>query len=509
CRLTPSAVPFRIEIDNVPALLAREPTDESGEDDKVGDTIHAMRNAVEIPHGFLPADILGSTHELKMSVPGRHDFTWWGSVVNILNLMDAAVHKNTDLQGPRDQFQEELNKSCSVWFLENVGNKPQNRGHMALLDQRTEGLDLEAIRKSIEKAVKDHNEFQGEIRIPNEFLCDDSALSMKVPYPNNADAVESVKRIIELMRSAIGNDAEVQTRKSPTMLHLSRFRTILVRARFGLVLPLAGKKKQSQLTKEQLGAIRNRIEQAVEQHNGNRWLKEEGLAGPQELYELSGDNNGRWSLRIPRSHFVPKSYGRPQLYLKVPSQSDEKSVVSMNNILELMARVGGSDRLQTSWHTVRNRLVQHYQLNVIKNPSGWGPKDESKAGGDVEATEARKEMVLEAVNKNNDNIGERRGKRKAEGTHDAAERPKTKLDNKPQVPPPAQSQPATQGTSPHLSQHNSSHGTVIIEGATSQGGANTEPLTNSVTAAHAHDEHGRMRSPARVGTYYDPIRDAK
>ncbi|KAG6818422.1 hypothetical protein H0H93_005112 [Arthromyces matolae] len=261
------------------------------------------------------------------------------------------------------------------------------------------------------------------------------------------------------------------------------------------------------MTEMQLGAMWKRIEQAIKQHNDNKWVREGDFASPEDLDALSrGDNDESlppvpW-MRVP-SYFVPKSCQLPNLFVKVPHQNDENNVRSLNNILELMACVGGSDRLQTSWRTARDRLARRFKLNVIENPSVWGPKDESKESGDVEATEARKEMVKEAIEKHNDDLGDRRRKRKAEGPHDITRRPKQRLGNKRQVRPLPQSNPAT---SPDVSQHDASNGTVTIEEVTSQGGGNTQPLRDSGTAAHAHDEHGWVPSSARVGIY-DPVRE--
>ncbi|KAG6818798.1 hypothetical protein H0H93_001570, partial [Arthromyces matolae] len=217
-------LPIHIGMDDVPDLLARDPTAESCDDSKDDDIVHRKPNAIAIPHAFLPADNLGSTHELEMSVPGQKDIALWGSVVNILNLINAAVRKDTNLQGPRDSFMEKFEKIRKAETLKIISNEWNSRMGAALWDQNTDDLDLEALRKSIRKAVKNHNEFQGEIRIPRQVWYDNSVISMKVPYPNNGEAVNSVARIIQLMQKALANKAEVQAKESLRMHRLSCFR---------------------------------------------------------------------------------------------------------------------------------------------------------------------------------------------------------------------------------------------------------------------------------------------
>ncbi|KAG6818796.1 hypothetical protein H0H93_001568 [Arthromyces matolae] len=368
---------------------------------------------------------------------------------------------------------------------------------------------------------------------------------MKVPYPSNLEAVESVNSIIELMRTATASDAGVQTKIWSRFKQWLRFRAVLTGARFGLALPSsAGRPKDSQLTKKQLAAIQKRIEQAVEQHNDNKWVKEGDFESPEDLdgkiihhysshwkitfllVALSGDDNeespaqlehkkepkprSQFYVEIPELYFLPKSRRPHRLYIKVPRQNDARNdVKSVNDILELMALVGGSDDLQKSWHTARDHFQKRFGVDLIGSPSAWGPVDQSKAGDDVKATEARKETVWKAVKDYNNSIGDRRGKKRAERPHETAQRAKKRIDHKPQAQalPPAQSHPVAEGTPQHLSQHDSSHGTETNEEANSRGSANTEPLSDSVTAAHAHDEHGRMRSSAGARTYYDPIRE--
>ncbi|KAG6846331.1 hypothetical protein H0H93_014637, partial [Arthromyces matolae] len=57
-----------------------------------------------------------------MSVPSRRAVARWGSVGNILSLMDAAVGKDTNLLGPRDRFEKDLERIRNVKGLKIITN---------------------------------------------------------------------------------------------------------------------------------------------------------------------------------------------------------------------------------------------------------------------------------------------------------------------------------------------------------------------------------------------------
>ncbi|KAG6814732.1 hypothetical protein H0H93_012451, partial [Arthromyces matolae] len=296
---------------------------------------------------------------------------------------------------PRDTFVKELTETASLKeTLNEITRKIEKLRPTALHMEDTDRLDLKTIADHIETAVKKHNKFKADMKIPIGFFPNEK-LGMKVPYPDNKEAVDSVKVIIRLLRSAIGSNA--------ARMQLLAFKKIL---------------------------------------NGNYYqtppTQEKKLYGPQ----------------IPKNIFLP-STNKKNIRLSIPHGEDNDSKRSVNEILELMALVGGSPKLKKSWNTFRDNLNR--QLDVIENPQAWGPVGEE--GGDT-----RKQAVLDAVEAHNESLNVKNRskevadpgqKRPADGPHERVPGPrhetgqgagstKTSLEALRKTPP-LQPQPDSEG----------------------------------------------------------------
>ncbi|KAG6834773.1 hypothetical protein H0H93_007512, partial [Arthromyces matolae] len=359
-------------------LLARDPTDK---DDNNVDS-KPKRSPITIPHVFRPP-AASSEPELKMTIPGATDHTCWGSVLNIVHLIDAAAERNTKLRGPRDTFVKELKTTASirgtlVLFTRNI----ERLRPSALNMQETEGRDLETILDHIETAVKKHNEFKGDIKIPIGFFPNEN-LGMKVPYPENTPAVNSVKVIIGLLQSATGSNTEYLTDQ------LCTFRNTLVR-HFKLNLP-GIQRNHTRLTDAKFTACQQLVREAIARHNNNDWVKDNQFVIP----EIPDDGNyynppptqyeAATRIHMPQ-FFIPSGY--KGLHLTLPRGDDNDGKESVKHILELMALVGGTSNLQASWLNFNRKLYD------IKAPKVWGPLGE-------EGAEARKKAVAGAVKAHN------------------------------------------------------------------------------------------------------------
>ncbi|KAG6836511.1 hypothetical protein H0H93_007301 [Arthromyces matolae] len=550
CLLTPSIVPVTVERDDELGLLVRDSTDNDSED---ASSSHTDKSPIKIPRGFRP-DGPSSDTELEMKVPPAHHLSRWGSVLNIVNLMVAAAKQSPDLEGPLDIFKKELGGETGRKSLKAMSKKLQKKRPTASRLPETKVLNLGELRSSIEKAVKSHNEFNGEIQIPATFV-PGTVLSMKVPDPNNALGVQSVENCIQVMRIATADEAEDTTvlLGRSRMKQLTRFRMILTQGRHQLTLPSVGKRNDKPLTKSQLRAIQKRIKEVVEQHNDNQWVLDVDLTIPEiQDGEDDGDDcpdqqvplDRKRIIEIPRAYFVLESR-KTALRVYVPSPDDKNGLKSMNDILELMAHVGGSKKLRRSWKTFRNSLEKRFGLQVIENPHAWGPEEKSKRGNDENNTEERKKTLSDAVEKHQANVGceeHSRRKRKSVLPHDQI-RPNVQTENplpgkdegagkksgkrasrkvvkgtgtteaqaqhkKGQARPP-QSNTGKEGTLLHHSQKDVGQGTGSAQEETSHGSAaTTEPAHNSVMAhGNAHDQESHISPPGTSGTvYFDPVR---
>ncbi|KAG6849806.1 hypothetical protein H0H93_004882 [Arthromyces matolae] len=546
----PSIVPVAVERDDGLGLLVRDSTDNDDED---ASSSHTDKNPIKIPRGFRP-DGPSSEVELEMKVPPVHHLSRWGSVLNIVDLMVAAAKKSPDLKGPLDTFKMELGGRNVEKFLKAMSNKLEKKRPTALRLRETENLDLEELQSSIEKAVKSHNEFNGEIRIPATFS-PGTVLHMKVPDPSNAPGVQSVENCIKVMLIATADDTEDPTNQSGKgrMHQLSRFRMVLTQGRYLLTLPSIGKRNDKPLTKNHLRAVQKRIKEVVERHNDNQWVLDVDLSIPEiQDGEDDGDDcpdqqvprDRKRIIEIPRAYFVLKSR-KTALKVYVPSPNDENGMESMNDILELMAKVGGSKKLRRSWKTFRNSLEKRFELHVIESPQTWGPEEESKRGDDGNDMEERKKTLADAVEKHQADVGceeHPNRKRKSIVPHEQT-RPNVQTENRPtgkdegagknpgkrasrkvlkgtgtteaqaqhkksQARPP-QSNTGKEGTLLHHSQKDVGQGTGSAQEETSHGSAaTTEPAHNSVMAhGDAHDQESHISPPGTLGTvYFDPVR---
>ncbi|KAG6835801.1 hypothetical protein H0H93_014575 [Arthromyces matolae] len=383
-----------VDGDNELGLLARDPTDD---EDNTGDTttkLSPMPDPITIPHVFRPAGT-ASAPELKMTSPRPTDHNIWASVLNILHLIDAAVEKNPTLYGSGETFANELKKMVQGTHngsLHELAQKLKKFRTNAfdIPETNTEGMNLETILKHIESAVEKHNEFQGDIKIPKAFSPGET-LGMKIPYPNNAQAVSSVIVIIGLLRSATGKDTKQLDDQ------LSGFRNNL-RLRFGVNTPTFERSSlRTRLTEAKFKCCHELIRTALARHNNNDWLKEGDIVVPEfpedgKAYEPpTKPSKERSSVQIPKTFFLP-STDKKTLHLNLPTKDDKEGMASLNHILELMALVGGPGAGK-SWETFQENLETHGLL-VITNPKAFGPLGE-------EGANVRKQAVVDAVHAHN------------------------------------------------------------------------------------------------------------
>ncbi|KAG6836509.1 hypothetical protein H0H93_007299 [Arthromyces matolae] len=438
---------FDLENEGELGLLARDPTDE--DNDSVDSK--PTPNPITIPHVFRPAGT-SSEPELKMTIPRITEHTCWGSVLNIIHLIDAAAERDTNLKGPRDTFVQELTTTAALKVsLKKITQRIERLRPTALHMQETTELDLETILDHIETAVKKHNEFQADIKIPIGFFPNEN-LGMKVPYPKNVDAVNSVKVILRLLRSATGSNTE------NLMVQLVNFKKTLS-LHYELALPNFQRQHHTRLTVAKFTACQELIRKAIERHNNNDWVEDDQFVIPEfpddeNYYQPPPTQDNLKAPQIPKIFFI-QSTSKKSLHLSIPRRDDKDGKESVNQILDLMALVGGSPNLQKSWNTFRDNLNR--QLEVIEKPQAWGPLGE-------EGADTRKQAVVDAIKTHNGRLRVKNRskevldpgqKRPADGPHERVPGPrhetgqgtgttKTSLEA-PHKTPPLQPQPDSEG----------------------------------------------------------------
>ncbi|KAG6808835.1 hypothetical protein H0H93_016427, partial [Arthromyces matolae] len=198
--------------------------------------------------------------------------------------------------------------------------------------QKTDEMDLKTILDHIETAVKKHNEFKADMKIPIGFFPDEK-LGMKVPYPDNKKAVDSVKVIIRLLRSAIGSKG--------ARMQLLAFKKILS-LDFKLNLPDFKQERLTPLTVAKFTACQELVRAAIARHNDNIWVKDSGFEIPEipddgDYYEPPPTQERRlYGPQIPKNFFLPSTF-KKNIHLSIPREDDNNGKRSVNDILELMA----------------------------------------------------------------------------------------------------------------------------------------------------------------------------
>ncbi|KAG6849805.1 hypothetical protein H0H93_004881 [Arthromyces matolae] len=430
-------------------LLARDPTDE--DNDSLDSKPTPNLNTITIPHVFRPART-SSEPELKMTIPRITEYTCWGSVLNIIHLIDAAAERETNLKGPRNTFLQELTTTADLKVsLKAITQKIERLRPTALHMQETTRLNLETILDHIETAVTKHNQFKADIKMPIGFFPHEN-LGMKVPYPENVKAVNSVKVILRLLRSATGSNTE------HLIFQLLNFKKILS-LHYELALPNFQRQHYTRLTVAKFTACQELIRMAIARHNDNIWVEDDQFVIPEfpddgNYYQPPPTQVNLKDPHIPKTFFIPSTY-KKSLHLSIPHEDDKDGKESVNQILELMALVGGSPNLQKSWNTFRDNLNR--RLDVIEKPKVWGPLSEE--GGDT-----CKQAVLDAIEAHNQRlrvknrskeVADPRKKRPAGGPHERVPGPRHKTGQEtgtaktsleaPHKTPPLQPQPDSEG----------------------------------------------------------------
>ncbi|KAG6836508.1 hypothetical protein H0H93_007298 [Arthromyces matolae] len=489
-------LPISVESDNGLSLLARDPTDEA--DAK-------KPNPVTIPPGFLPTNSLSSMHELKMTLPGRQDLILWGSVLNIVNLMDEAARKDPyKLDIPRNTFRKELEKIDYFKSLEALADRVRKDRPGIKWLRQTQWSDLEGLRRGIKEAVLRHNEFEGEIQMPKGFLPENKSLWMKVPYPGNEQAVKSVYLILEVMRSATAKD------KWRLADRLSSFRYGLMNKRFKLPLPKPVRPVNGQDWNREIPVIRNFIHRLVEQHNDNKWVQETDLniAEVQEDSEVPDAHNTdcfperaprRRTMKVSKIYYLPKACPRDK-YINIPLSDNKEGVESMNEILHFMTYLGGTWENRENWKRRRDILTR-FGLEVMPEPNIWpDPPNTEKEEED------RRQMVLDAVTKHNKRQGEWRKeqtrerkracrmKRPADGPHTQTQPPNLRVGGQQQDAGKEESQLLTDIV-----------GQGMIEGQQDKGRTPPIPPHPVGQGVGAHEHQGQQQPTS--GQNFDPIRE--
>ncbi|KAG6818696.1 hypothetical protein H0H93_002713, partial [Arthromyces matolae] len=384
--------PDVVDIEEGSSLLARASSEEIEE---VLDT----RQLVTVPLEFLQDS--PESEPVRMRVPRPTEYTSLRSVLRILHLMNVAVDKCNALKGPRDTFRNELNKtpylvSCHLMMFKiNQNRFPEPT------DEHLQELDLETLKYRITNAVKSQTLFQGEVTISADFFPGAKKMGMKVPYPGNEEAVQSVDAILYLLHSGIP-----QGREAEKLLDHWKGLRYRLNNRFNLKLKQYAQKVMA-LTQGEREAFERQFIRVVGLHNNNEWIFK-------DIQE---------KITIPQI-FVPVNWKPRHVTLRIPSNNDKSGVASVNNILQLMAKVAGADTIGRNIEIFHERLTTVFKLENIKFPVDWGTsamKNEERAHQQsLVATEIKKHN--EAVEKWNEEsvkhvfkgIGHR--KRKADGS---------------------------------------------------------------------------------------------
>ncbi|KAG6835800.1 hypothetical protein H0H93_014574 [Arthromyces matolae] len=372
-----------IRVNAEPALLSRTTSEE------IPDT----RPLVTVPKEFL--QVPPESDPVMMRVPRALEYTSLRSVLRILNLMNVAVDQCDALKGPRDTFQEELQKLPWVTSRINQNRFPESK------EENLEVLDLETLKQRITNAVESQKVFQGEITIAGAFFPSGQRIGLKVPYPDNADAVQSVKTILYLLHSGISRE------QAKNLVPLCSQMKVRLKTDFKLDLGDRQRHRILSLTPGEREAFERQFIRVVGLHNNNEWISRD--------INIQGEMiNNRYSIfcstylhvescsgriNIPLI-FVPANLSPKHVSLRIPSKNDESGVASANRILQLMAMVAGPETTAKNIAYFHERLTRVFGMKNIVYPVKWGKDAMTK-----EERAHKKSLLVTEIKKHNDAVG--------------------------------------------------------------------------------------------------------
>ncbi|KAG6815683.1 hypothetical protein H0H93_009220, partial [Arthromyces matolae] len=348
---TPSIVtgPLVVDTEDGPDLFPRDPTD------KDTNKATTQRPKIMVPAEFLPQ----GSNPVMMPVPGAKEHNGWSSVLYILKLIDAAVSHRSDLEGPRETFKTKLEEKKYAQDLKNIASriKEEREETEDLHPEDPKSLTLEQLQNRIQEEVTNLGMFSGELTMPLALIPRGLKIGMKVPYPGNEEAVESVEAILHFLHSGISDGDD----RAKHLNHWSNYKLRLTQHPYKLEFPKGKRLKnyQSQNEEECLAFLKNVVQLDWEPQYSN---------------------------------------------LRVPPSTDKLGVDSLKNILQMMAHVGGSNAIKTSWEHFRTELKDSFDYKDIAEPNTWGSTEMTD-----KERKARQSSLLEEVKKHNEAYMERKG----------------------------------------------------------------------------------------------------
>ncbi|KAG6815918.1 hypothetical protein H0H93_008793 [Arthromyces matolae] len=328
-----------IRVNDEPALLSRGTSAE----------ITETRPLVTVPKEFL--QVSPESAPVTMRVPRVTDYTSLRSVIRILHLMNAAVNRCDALKGPRDTFEDQLQK---IPYLKSIGELTYTINLYRFPESEEENLqvlDLETLKHHITDAG--------------------------------------------------GEAAKL----------LSHWRQMRYRLKTGFKLDLKpDTQKVRNLRQGEREAFERQFIRVVDLHNNANWIY-------RDIQESRSA-----TILIPPIFVSANSDRRnpPPRTLSIPSNNDKNGVDSLNNILQLMAKVAGPETIRTNIGYVYEQLTKVIQPENIEFPDKWGTdamtNEERAHQQSLVVTEIRKhnEAVEESYKNVFKGIGHR--KRKADGS---------------------------------------------------------------------------------------------
>ncbi|KAG6815313.1 hypothetical protein H0H93_010266 [Arthromyces matolae] len=343
------ALPDVVDIEDGPSLLARAPSEGSEGSSSTGPLITIPKEFLQVPPDSAP---------VTLRVPRVLEYTSLRSVLHILDLMNVAVDKCDALKVPRDTFLEELQKIKIPSFksLDNLTWRINQNRFPESEEEDLQVLDLETLKHRITDAVKTESMFQGEILIAAAFFPGGQRIGLKVPYPDNADAVQSVDAILYLLHSGISRE---QAKHLGSLCSQLKVR---LKTDFKLDLGDRPPQKIGSLTPEERKAFEMQFIRVVGLHNNAKWIS-------RDIPETCSA-----TMMIPQI-FLPAKSGDSnpsRRTLRIPSSNDKGGVDSLNNLLQLMAKVAGPDTIRKNIDYVYKRLTTAFKLENIIFPDKWG-----------------------------------------------------------------------------------------------------------------------------------------
>ncbi|KAG6813731.1 hypothetical protein H0H93_013282, partial [Arthromyces matolae] len=244
-----------IRANDEPALLSRATSEEISE----------TRPLVIVPKELL--QVPPESDPVMMRVPRASEYTSLHSVLRILNLMNVAVDKCDALKRPRDTFQAGLQKTRYLRSLEWLTFTINQHRFPESEEENLQVLDLKTLKHHITDAVKAQSMFQGEITIAGAFFPGGKKMGLKVPYPDNKEAVQSVDAILYLLHSGIPHGAQA----GKLIRNLWRLKNRLQKV-FKLDVDKQDLRKTMSLTPKERDAFEKQFNRVLGLHNNAEWI---------------------------------------------------------------------------------------------------------------------------------------------------------------------------------------------------------------------------------------------